>query len=76
MAIQAAAYAKAYVGVQVVVCTLCIGALARFTASGTLQFAPQASLALDACASFTMFGDFCGASIEETIGCTYAGYGP
>ncbi|MEX1187687.1 MAG: carboxypeptidase-like regulatory domain-containing protein, partial [Bacteroidia bacterium] len=70
MAIQAAAYAKAYVGVQVVVCTLCIGALARFMASGTLQFAPQASLALDACASFTMFGDFCGASIEETIGCS------
>lgn len=69
LAIQAAAYAKAYVGVQVVVCDMCIGALARFTANGTLQFAPQASLAMDACASFTMFGDFCGASFEETIGC-------
>lgn len=69
LAIQAAAYARAYVGVQVVVCEMCIGALARFTANGTLQFAPQASLAMDACASFTMFGDFCGASFEETIGC-------
>ncbi|MCB0819258.1 MAG: carboxypeptidase regulatory-like domain-containing protein, partial [Bacteroidetes bacterium] len=69
MAIQAAAYARAYAGVQVLVCEMCIGAMARFIANGTLQFAPQASLAMDACASFTMFGDFCGASFDETIGC-------
>lgn len=70
MSIEAAAYAKAWAGVQVVVCNLCIGAMAQFIATGKLTFAPNAALDLGACASFTMFGDFCGASFSETIGCT------
>jgi hypothetical protein len=70
MSIEAAAYAKAWAGVQVVVCELCIGAMAQFIATGKLTFAPNAALDLGACASFTMFGDFCGASFSETIGCT------
>lgn len=69
LAISAAAYARAYAGVQVLACTFCVGALAQFMVGGTLTFAPQSSISLDGCASFTVFGEFCGVEASKTIGC-------
>lgn len=69
MMLEAAAYAKAWAGVDVLICSLCIGAMAQFIVDGTLQLTPTVEADLGACASFTMFGDFCGYSMEETIGC-------
>jgi hypothetical protein len=68
MTIDAAAYAKAWAGVDILVCEFCVGALARFTANGTLQIAPQAQASLGACASLTMFGSFCGGEMDLTAG--------
>jgi hypothetical protein len=69
MQIQAAAYAKAWAGVDILVCEFCVGALAKFIGSGTLVIAPTASASLEACASFTMFGSFCGGELDVTAGC-------
>lgn len=68
LAIDAAAYAKAWAGVQVLACTFCVGAMAQFMVNGTFQFAPQAKAVFDACASFTVFGEFCGVEASKTIG--------
>lgn len=69
LAIDAAAYARAYAGVQVLACTFCVGALAQFVVNGELTFAPQSSISLNGCASFTLFGEFCGVEASKTIGC-------
>ena len=69
MAIDAAAYAKAWAGVQVLACTFCVGAMADFMVNGTLQFAPKVEASFNACASFTVFGEFCGVEASKTIGC-------
>lgn len=68
MAIDAAAYAKAWAGVDILVCDFCVGALARFTANGTIKISEPASISGGACASLTMFGSFCGGSLDVTAG--------
>ena len=68
MAIDAAAYAKAWAGVDILVCEFCVGALAKFTANGTIKISEPASISGGACASLTMFGSFCGGSLDVTAG--------
>jgi len=69
MAIEAAAYAKAWAGVQVLACTFCVGALATFLVDGKLTFAPQMKAEFNTCASFTVFGEFCTVEASKSIGC-------
>jgi len=69
MTMDAVAYAKAWAGVDVLVCSYCVGALAQFLVNGTLTFAPKADLSFNACSSFTLFGDFCGVETSKDIGC-------
>jgi hypothetical protein len=70
MALDVGAYARAWAGVNVLmVCEMCIGAMGVFTVSGQATIAPQASVEAKGCASFSLFGSFCGASAEKTIGC-------
>ncbi|MFN4123203.1 MAG: carboxypeptidase regulatory-like domain-containing protein [Flavobacteriales bacterium] len=68
--IQAAAYAKAYAGVQVLACTFCVGAMAQFMVDGTFQFAPSVQATLNGCGSFSMMGSFCGVEASKDIACT------
>ena len=58
MMLEAAAYAKAWAGVDVLICSLCIGAMAQFIVDGTLQlllqWKPIWEHALRATAGFTI----------------------
>jgi len=70
MAVDVGAYAKAWAGVNVLmVCQMCVGAMGVFQVGGVATIGPQASVKATGCASFSLFGSFCGAPAEKTIGC-------
>ena len=68
MMLEAAAYAKAWAG-DVLICSLCIGAMAQFIVDGNLQLYSHSGSRSGSMRLLTTFGDFCGHSMEETIGC-------